>query len=109
MTGSILPEGPTTGICSGDTDVGVAIPTTDKEGPIMIGALNSSNKKSGASGTLGALSDTCEPEVVAVEGNLKVTSVENTHPHCTKKHTGVHVVVPGGADATSPIGGAGEN
>ncbi len=35
--------------------------------------------------------------------------MSDTHVHRTKKHTGLHVVVTGGADTTARIVGAGEN
>lgn len=109
LTGSILAEGSSTGICRGDADVGVSLPTTEKEGPDGYGPLDPTNKKSGAVGPAGGLLDTCDPEVVAEVGDECVITAPDAHNHCTKKHTGVHVVVTGGRDTPARIGGAGEN
>ncbi len=109
ITGSILSQGPATGICLADTDF-VARPPSVKKGHIFVQSDDSSNKKSGSSVTVGiGIGDTCDPRNVAKVGSEQVKTVSDTPVYCTAPHTGGHVVSSGKTDGTAPLGGTGEN
>lgn len=107
LTGSILSVGSATGICLGDTDLGVST-YSPNTGPDSGDSDISSNWWLGSKGTRG-YNDSCEAYVVSVWGDCLVVLVSDAHAYLTWYHSGVHSAEPGMPDVTAPIVGAGEN